>query len=156
MRERADFGRVLDEKLGETVAWSSPVGARGSASWRPGPGPVFLFGGVTAGFAGSPRPGVTRVPPAWFTSSRPAATPVRPARTLSRTQERALDYLRGLGARTLAADFTDAEIKSAFRALALRFHPDRHPGSSDAERASLARAFASVCDAYRTLTATVH
>lgn len=75
---------------------------------------------------------------------------------MSPAQQQALDDLRTLGASGLTADFTDADIKSTFRALARKFHPSTHPGLSDLERARLARAFASVCDAYRTLTTAVH
>jgi DnaJ-class molecular chaperone len=64
--------------------------------------------------------------------------------------------LRRLGADFLTDRFTNGELKSAFRVLARRFHPDRHPGSSDAERSHLARSFAAACDAYRTLVPSVH
>ncbi|HEY3381741.1 MAG TPA: J domain-containing protein [Vicinamibacterales bacterium] len=152
------FGRILDEKLNDdSFAWSSPRTTNApSASWRPSPQPVFLFGDFLSGFTAdagrlSSQPGR----PTWFPAYEPPQPPRRPVRHLSATEQQALDCLRGMGAQSLHADFTDAEVKSAFRALARKFHPDRHPGSGDQERARLARAFASVCDAYRTLAGTV-
>jgi hypothetical protein len=119
---------------------------------------VFLFGDLRSGFtAGPAHASTTSGAPTWTPvyGARPGAQ-VRPARHLMPAQQAALDGLRALGAPALTSDFTEAEIKSAFRALARKFHPDRHPGSSDPERARLSRAFATVCDAYRTLTTAVH
>lgn len=162
MPMRPDFGQVLDEKLGTPAfAWASREEAAPSAAWGPGPSPVFLFGDLHSGFTAGParpvRPATRSGASPWTAvyAARPGAQ-LRPARRLSPAQQQALDDLRSLGASALTAEFTDADIKSAFRILARKFHPDTHPGSSDLERASLARAFASVCDAYRTLTTAVH
>jgi hypothetical protein len=76
--------------------------------------------------------------------------PPRSHRTLSMTQQDALDALIRLGAR-LEADFTQAELRAAFRMLALRYHPDRHVTCDDAERAHLAALFATAHDAYERL-----
>jgi len=41
------------------------------------------------------------------------------------------------------------EARRAFHREALRFHPDRHPGASEEERAILTRQFMAVAEAYR-------
>lgn len=45
----------------------------------------------------------------------------------------ALEFFRRHGS-VLTHDFSEDELKSAFRRLALKFHPDRHASASDAER----------------------
>lgn len=45
------------------------------------------------------------------------------------------------------------DVQRAFRALALRFHPDRHPDASDARRAELTATLARLTQAYRLITA---
>jgi DnaJ like chaperone protein len=45
------------------------------------------------------------------------------------------------------------EIKSAFRRLALMFHPDNQTGLGEAEREKMSAAFVKIRDAYRELTA---
>jgi hypothetical protein len=158
MRTEADFSRVLDEKLGAAqFAWASPSDSSDTRSSRPFAHPVFLFGDLRNGFSAEPtaanRPKVSSGASPWTTvyAARPEAQPSRPARTLSLAQRQALDVLRSVGGATLADDFTDAELKSAFRALARRFHPDRHPESADGERARLARTFGRIAEAYRLL-----
>jgi hypothetical protein len=168
MRPGPDFRQILDEKLeGAVFTQASRHESPSSGTWGPGPRPVFLFGDLRSGFsAGPPRAASTSGASAWTPvyGARPGAQSGgaglragdRPARRLTPAQTHALDTLCALGAGLLSDTYTDAELKSAFRVLARRFHPDRHPGSSDAERARLARAFASACDAYRTLTTSVH
>jgi hypothetical protein len=73
--------------------------------------------------------------------------------TLSVEQQHALDRLIALGA-ALDAGFSGRELRSAFRSLARRFHPDRHPHCTDAERARLSRQFAAIKDDYQRLCAT--
>ena len=81
-----------------------------------------------------------------------AARPPRPRRTLTSRQRQALDAFTQLGA-DLAADFTAGELRSAFRLLALTYHPDRHPDSSEGERARLTRLLADVNEHHRHLMA---
>jgi hypothetical protein len=134
------FDDVLQERLG-TV----PIDARTSeaaplhATLRPAPAHPFLFSAPELSFGGtaygSKRPG------------RPA-----PPRRLSARQQRALDRLVALGAE-LRADFSLHVLRSAFRSLARRYHPDRHPDSGPAEKARLSGVFAELNDSYRRLLA---
>jgi DnaJ-domain-containing protein 1 len=60
------------------------------------------------------------------------------------------DHYQTLG---LRRDATKAEVKTAFRGRALRDHPDRHAGSSDAAaRDAAARRFRQASDAYQILS----
>ena len=81
--------------------------------------------------------------------SRKVVTP-RVPRTLSMKQQEALDALIRLGAR-IDRDFTDDELRSVFRSLALRYHPDRHVNSDDTERQRLSTLFARAVTAYELL-----
>ena len=76
---------------------------------------------------------------------------VASAHSLTPAQRAALDYFRAAGAPTLDDGFTSDALKQAFRQLALRYHPDRHPGCTERDRRRLAATFAGVHDAYRTL-----
>jgi hypothetical protein len=49
-------------------------------------------------------------------------------------------------------DASREEIKSAFRRLALKFHPDNHAGLEEKEREEKSRAFMKIRNAYRELT----
>jgi hypothetical protein len=159
MRTAADFGRILDEKLGAAgVAWASRPEPPPGSSWRPGPRPVFLYGDLHVDLGARPAAAATLSGASAWTpvyGARPGAQPVH-RRALTPAERQAIEALRALGADLRSDRFTDAELKSAFRSLARRFHPDRHPDSSEGERARLARAFASACDAYRTLAGPVH
>jgi DnaJ domain len=79
-----------------------------------------------------------------------AARPPRPARQLTPSERRALTAMVSLGAR-LDENFTTAELRSAYRALARKYHPDRHPHSDRAEEAEWAQTFALVRDSYECL-----
>jgi hypothetical protein len=81
---------------------------------------------------------------------RPSPLPPPPPRVLSTAQRRALDSMVALGA-TLDANFTARELRSAFRTLARQYHPDRHPSSSNAEKARLAHVFAELNDDHHRL-----
>jgi hypothetical protein len=80
----------------------------------------------------------------------PPPPPRGPRRTLSMKQQEALDALVALGAE-IDPDFTVDELRSVFRTLALRYHPDRHVGSSEREQARLAALFARAHEAYERL-----
>ena len=69
---------------------------------------------------------------------------------LTDRQQQALTQLVAMGAR-LHRNFSDSELKSAFRSLARIYHPDRHPHCSEFEQARLARQFAVLTDAYKLL-----
>jgi len=97
-----------------------------------------------------PRPdGSTYRRPA---TARPAPMPARPARTLSDRQRQALTAFVELGAR-LTADYTAGELRSAYRRLALEYHPDRHPGSTESQKARLTRILADLNEHQRHLAA---
>lgn len=80
----------------------------------------------------------------------PARHAPRPRRRLNSLQAIAFDVLNRAGAR-LAEDFTNPELKAAFRRLARELHPDRHPDASVDRRTALAVQFAVVRDAYEQL-----
>ena len=75
-------------------------------------------------------------------------TPVR--RRLSRREQRAFDELEALGG-TLAVDFTFDQLRSVFRSLARRYHPDRHSDSSTHDKTRLAEQFTKAREAYQVL-----
>ena len=104
--------------------------------------------------------GCTVVPPAapraW--SSRPLTSPLfavdlrltapRPATVEPTLPAR----LTSLERQTLDDAKTPDALRRAYRKLAHRYHPDRHPASSLAERERLARLFAEATEHYRLLT----
>src|SRR5207245_686341 len=104
-------------------------------SYRQAPPPSFLFGPRRFHFQSTPY--------AAFKNAAPVPTPLRRPRRLTPAQQRALDALVTLGA-AIASDFSERELRTAFRGLARRYHPDGHPGSSDAEKARLARTFSDI------------
>jgi DnaJ-like protein len=73
-----------------------------------------------------------------------------PSRSLSVHEWNALHELIALGA-SLHEGFTLRELRSAFRALARRYHPDRHADSSADDKARLGEIFSRVCDSYQVL-----
>ncbi|MEQ1760446.1 MAG: DnaJ domain-containing protein [Vicinamibacterales bacterium] len=74
----------------------------------------------------------------------------RPSRTLKPAEETALQTLVRLGG-GLDRSFTMSELRTTFRALAQRYHPDRHPNASDTERMRLGATFAELTAAYGVL-----
>jgi hypothetical protein len=144
---RPSFADVLDDALrargvGATRTWAAPPPP------LPGGGP-FLFGRPltsprspwTVRAAGRPAP----APPP------PPQRPLRlapPARQLTPPQQLAFDRLVALGA-TLTPDFTAAELRRAYRQLALRYHPDRDVDGDDRE--AMASRFREATASYRDL-----
>jgi DnaJ domain len=158
------FEAVLDGVLGGLS--SAPAhGRRSCVSGTPDPGLLLsLLGGLSSGLkpweavpsAFVPGPSADGSWPARSQGpAAPAAAPMTarlaPPRVLSASQRDAFDRLRAAGATDLDEAFTRRSLKQAFRHLALRYHPDRHPGCTDRERRRLAATFAGVHDAYRTL-----
>ena len=141
MRRGPAFSDVLQEKLDtypvETEA-TTPV-SRGFA----GTPPLGFFFFSDAGLSPAANPYSTAR--RWKPAPRP-----RPRRTLLPHEQRALDEFIALGA-NLHKDFTSAELRSAFRALAREYHPDRHPGSGEFERERLSASFARLRQAYEQL-----
>src|SRR6187399_2454137 len=58
---------------------------------------------------------------------------------------------RALSRLGLTADATPEHVRAAFRQLARRWHPDRHPTAGDRTRAALCRRFAEISSAYQEL-----
>jgi DnaJ-class molecular chaperone len=58
--------------------------------------------------------------------------------------------MRALGA-CLDPDFSDDDLRGAYRQLARRYHPDRHPGSSEREKATFGALFARAHASYQLL-----
>ena len=81
---------------------------------------------------------------------RTRATPRAPRRKLTPLQQRSLDAFVDAGA-SIGPDFSADEVRSAYRRLARRFHPDRHPLAADEEKAALSRQFAAVTSDYEVL-----
>ena len=138
MRDAVTFAEVLEAHLGCTAVPPPPLRAWNG---RPVTAPLFAF----------------ELP---LTAARPAPAPPRPepprpiAQRLRLTtmEQRALDALNALGA-GLDDALTPAVLRRAFRVLAHRYHPDRHPGSNTAELDRLARLFAEATAHYRLLWA---
>jgi hypothetical protein len=136
----ATFAELLDAHLGCTDV--PPPVARGWTG-RPVTAPLFAF---ELPLTAKPAPAAPRPEP-----QRPAAPRLR----LTTVEQQALDALNALGA-GLDDELTPATLRRAFRGLAHRYHPDRHPGRSAAEHARLARLFAEVTAHYRLLSARTH
>ena len=156
MPGRLNFADVLDEAL------AAQQDAGGARYWT-GPPPTFFFPfsapltvirhaalGIRVPVLSGQRP-ADRVSVA--ECRVPNAECRVPARVLTARQQAALDHLVTLGAR-LDADFTTADLRSAFRQLARRYHPDRHHGGSAAEIARVTRVFATMSAHYQCLLAT--
>jgi hypothetical protein len=158
MRQREAFGDVLDRVMGQSIP--EPV-ARVSEAWeRPqavAPNP-FLFSRYAVPTFAWVAPAASPAADLRFRSiAAPAATPVpspepRPLRALAPREQRALRQMIALGA-DLRPDFDAVELRRAFRILARRYHPDRHPDGTDEVKAGLSRTFAELAENHRCLLA---
>ena len=144
MRRGIDFSQVLQERLEACPVADVPEPARVGFVAPPSLGFFLNYPDLTSAV---PPPATPR---RW---QAPRPQP-RPRRTFLPHEQRALDYLVGLGAR-LEPDLTMAELRSAFRALAREYHPDRHPGSSPQQKERLAALFRRLRQAYEHLQAAV-
>ena len=137
MQEGATFAEVLDGFL-HPHAPGTPV-QQSQAPVRPAPASPFLFStAYRRAPASLPRDYVT------VGDAGPAAPrAARSRRSLTAVQQRSFDALIALGA-NLTSDFTAQELRAAFRALARRYHPDRHPFADAAEVTILARTFTAI------------
>jgi hypothetical protein len=161
MQARPVFAEVLEQELrsfapepdGQVSGCQPPFQTVAPPFLFVGPQPhvVAAARGSMASEAGGSGPARAPVPP-----SAPSRTlqPTRVARPLTMREQRAFDDLIRLGA-DLRGSFTGHELRSAFRALARRYHPDRHPASSEVERARLSRMFAELNENYQRLQATL-
>jgi hypothetical protein len=95
-------------------------------------------------------PPVDATPVAETPRTIPVRTPARPGRRLTVVQRRSLEALIGFGA-AIHSDFSAGQLRSAFRTLALQYHPDRHPFADNSEQAALARHFSAITASYETL-----
>lgn len=139
------FVEVLDEVLGSEPA--TPARGRSAPGGFATPSIYFFDTRLNA------RPDAAAWRPPTPSEAAPPPPPPpspRPRRALSPRHREALEAFVDLGAR-IDDDFTAAELRSVFRSLALRYHPDRHPGSSDGERTHLSACFAQLHDAYEAL-----
>jgi hypothetical protein len=94
-----------------------------------------------------PRPAPQPLQPPEFLHGRQRRRDV--ARSAARSPETSRQ--RALGLLGLCGEPTAEAIGSAFRQLARRWHPDRHPAAGELTRAALCRRFAQIAEAYREL-----
>ena len=131
------FAAALDAALG---GWQAEAPIRAGFASRVATATLFFH----------LEPPSRPVPVAAYTpAERPTPKPA-PPHTLTPTQQQAYDTFQRLGAR-LDAAFTRRELRTAFRRLALRYHPDRHPGSGAGETSRLSDAFRQLTAAYEQL-----
>jgi hypothetical protein len=149
MRSAATFAELLEAELKCTNV------RHASSAWnRPLTAPLFVFD-VPRSAGGAP----CRDPlaPAYIPTHEERARlhteiPATSKIGLSDRERQALAVLNDLGA-DLGESLSLSTLRRAFRKLARRYHPDRHPGSSTAEQKRMARAFVEATDHYRILAA---
>jgi hypothetical protein len=147
------FADILDEKLRGYAARRAPETTCARYAYLP-PHP-FLFRALRA----NAHPAAASTTAGVATGRRPEAPPPPKAaphraqgRTLTTRQQQAFDVFRAWGA-ALGPSFTTRDLRSAYRALARRYHPDRHPEADAVGKARAASQFAELREHYRHLTA---
>jgi hypothetical protein len=154
MSSAPSFAELLDAALAaQADVRMGPAEIRDTVT-MPAPEPFPFFGCFrvpepAAAAVSSAQPS-TRVAPHRWTA--PPRVRTHLSRQLTAEQQTALSALVGLGAR-LDERFTPRDLRSAFRSLALRYHPDRHPDSTPAELARLTALFATISTHHRCLLA---
>ena len=148
------FADVLDDALGVTPG-PAMTSSRGASTPTLQPVPPFLFFTLpaAAGTRGTyaPAPWKHTRNQAVAVEAEPAEVR-QPARTLTAGQQRALNLLTSFGA-CLTPDFTFDDLRSEYRQLARRIHPDRHNSCTPSDRERLSRQFAELSESYRQLLA---
>lgn len=140
------FTDVLDDALGGSQ-FDAPARV---PTWRftaPPPGPAS-FGPIRTGATPVAQGRAAYELAAALAPVRPVMP--RPVHQLTPPQRDAVAALSVLGA-ALSPAFDAAELRSSYRSLARRLHPDRHQASSAFVRARLARDFAAATTHYQTL-----
>ena len=87
-------------------------------------------------------------PPA-ASARRRAASAFVDARNAAETDKPKVCHYEVLGVKK---DFTEKELKKAYKQAALKWHPDKNQGSSDADKEEADRMFAAVAEAYNVLS----
>jgi hypothetical protein len=175
MRRGMAFADVLDETLAvyrtteglavpppAAFTYARPLGFFAFGVVKPQP----ASGGLAIDAVSAPTPRIAATAQAQTQAQAPQRVAARPqpqqprysrasrpsARALSPRHRRALLRLVELGA-DISTDFTAEELRSAYRGLARRYHPDHHPQTSDAEKRQLAYLFTQARDSYAELQA---
>lgn len=150
------FWDVLSARLGQVDAPGAgmprhePAVSPFRATFDPGLRFLLLGGGLVGSVPARSASGRPTTPGDGLVDASPACGGSRQRPRLNPRQRQALAFLRACGAR-LDEAFTEGQLKRAFRRLALRLHPDRHPAAPASERMRLASEFATVSDAYECL-----
>jgi hypothetical protein len=168
---RLDFAQLLDEKVRETASSRVERGPAPIGNDLAAPAHPLLFAVPYQQFRVSAYPATepsharrvasTRVAPSSTAAHTPATRRVAPldpapmvapvaGRRLTPGEMQSLQMLNALGAR-LSADFSMSDLRSAYRRLARRYHPDRHPNGG-VDHLRWTRLFAEITTHHRHLT----
>jgi hypothetical protein len=152
MAPAAAFSEVLDA----FVMGSETGGIAAAGRWHPGIATrsLFWFEGAAGVSHRRPAMAIADASSVEPRTDAPRFHVIRPARTTARVlsprQHLALAQLIDLGA-NLDADFSLDQLRSTYRSLARRYHPDRHATLPDSEKKRLSSTFATLRGAYEQL-----